>query len=84
MTPANQSRHLVTLDLDPHLHTKLAELAGDVSCSTSGLANLAISMMLDAIAQDALDLRAYLTPADCSRGRFKQSVKSLPIGKRIG
>jgi hypothetical protein len=71
-------RHRFNMDLDPILNDRLAELAEEQRCPASGLANLAIAFMLDALDHDSLDLRPYLGPSKSPR--YENTVK-LPSVK---
>jgi hypothetical protein len=68
-----KTRHRFNMDLDPQLDTRLAALAGEWSCPASGLANLAIALLLDAVDAGELDLRAYLVASKSPR--YERTVK---------
>lgn len=68
------ARRRFNMDIEPDLDRRLADLASQLSCPASGLANLAIALMLDQVDQ-GLDLSPYLAPSKSPR--YQRTIKRL-------
>lgn len=63
----DEKRHRFNMDLDPALNEQLNHLASEYCCPASGLANLAIYLLLDAVALGDVDINQFLGPTKSMR-----------------